>query len=127
MLIKLECLLILGQSGANSDCQQTESRSVDFPGFTPQAQDGINAFAGGLGTPQSEDCLTLNIWAPALHMNPTEQPVLFFFHGGSRQFIIPATIAISNMDDQGFLLATLTPRSIMAVALPKRQERSLSH
>ena len=45
----------------------------------------INAFAGGAGTPQSEDCLTLNIWAPPLAKDlrkQKKQPVLVFFHGG---------------------------------------------
>jgi len=64
------------------DCPQTGSIAVDFPGLTSQAQDVINAFAGGLGTPQSENCLTLNIWAPKLQETSTKQPVLVFFHGG---------------------------------------------
>ncbi|GAB7325729.1 hypothetical protein MBLNU13_g09689t2 [Cladosporium sp. NU13] len=67
----------------------TPAKPVDFPGFTPQAQGIINAFAGGAGTPQSEDCLTLNIWAPLREKKSSKQkkeeekqPVLVFFHGG---------------------------------------------
>jgi hypothetical protein len=69
-----------------SDCPQTPAKPVNFPGFTPQAQGIINAFAGGAGTPQSEDCLTLNIWAPLrgkkARKQKEKQPVLVFFHGG---------------------------------------------
>jgi cholinesterase len=38
------------------------SKAVDYPGKTAQAQDIISYFASAAGTPQSEDCLTLNIW-----------------------------------------------------------------
>jgi cholinesterase len=70
-----------------SDCPQTVSKPVAFPGFTLQAQGIINAFAGGLGTLQSEDCLTLNIWAPKFQGRPSKKdirPVLVFFHGGRK-------------------------------------------
>lgn len=67
-----------------SDCPQTTSRPVDFPGFTPQAQSIINAFAGGGGNEQSEDCLTLNIWAPPMQHAKEKQPVLVFLHGGRK-------------------------------------------
>lgn len=68
-----------------SDCPQSASIPVNFPCFTPQAQSVINAFAGGAGTPQSEDCLTLNIWVPRLGgklEKQKKQPALVFFHGG---------------------------------------------
>ncbi|OQO03357.1 hypothetical protein B0A48_11615 [Cryoendolithus antarcticus] len=64
------------------DCPQTVAKPVHFPGFTAQAQGIINAFAGGQDTPQSEDCLTLNIWSSSTRPNGKKQPVLVFFHGG---------------------------------------------
>ncbi|KAK4212669.1 cholinesterase precursor [Rhypophila decipiens] len=73
------------------DCPLNPSKPVNgYPGFTPQAQRIINNFASAAGTPQSEDCLTLNIWTRA----PTSpqsshaasksngKPVLVFFYGG---------------------------------------------
>nr|OQO27277.1 hypothetical protein B0A51_04913 [Rachicladosporium sp. CCFEE 5018] len=65
-----------------SDCPQTVAKPVNFPGFTVQAQGIINAFAGGQGTPQSEDCLSLNIWSSSTRPKGKKQPVLVFFHGG---------------------------------------------
>ncbi|KAL2126828.1 hypothetical protein VTI74DRAFT_174 [Chaetomium olivicolor] len=65
------------------DCPLTPSKPVDYPGFTPQAQRVINYFASAAGTPQSEDCLTLNIWSkPTPNAMATKKPVLIFFYGG---------------------------------------------
>ncbi|SPQ24842.1 b05a4d56-04e7-4832-8fd7-1777951de8d0 [Thermothielavioides terrestris] len=65
------------------DCPLTPSKPVDYPGFTPQAQRIINYFASGAGTPQSEDCLTLNIWSKATSTAATaKKPVIVFFYGG---------------------------------------------
>ncbi|GAQ04006.1 cholinesterase [Aspergillus lentulus] len=65
---------------ANSpDCPANIGSVPDFPGLTPQAPTIIRTFAQQLGTPQSEDCLYLNIWT-----KPTRKlkPVLVFIHGG---------------------------------------------
>lgn len=65
------------------DCPLTVSPPVDFPGFTPQAQRIIKNFASGAGTPQSEDCLTLNVWTrPTPQSQRLKKPVLVFFYGG---------------------------------------------
>ncbi|KAK4237442.1 cholinesterase precursor [Achaetomium macrosporum] len=65
------------------DCPLTASKPVDYPGFTPQAQRIISYFASAAGTPQSEDCLTLNIWTKAtVNANKADKPVLVFFYGG---------------------------------------------
>ncbi|KAK3321687.1 cholinesterase precursor [Apodospora peruviana] len=65
------------------DCPLTASKPVDYPGYTPQAQRVIGYFASAAGTPQSEDCLTLNIWSkPAANSHKNDKPVLVFFYGG---------------------------------------------
>lgn len=61
------------------DCPLTASPPVDYPGFTPQAPRIIKYFASGAGTPQSEDCLTLNIWTKAA---AAPKAVMVFFYGG---------------------------------------------
>ncbi|KAK2025667.1 carboxylesterase [Colletotrichum zoysiae] len=66
------------------DCPLSPSRQIDYPDMTPQAQRIINYFASSAGTPQSEDCLTLNIWARR-STNRTSSygnPVIVFFYGG---------------------------------------------
>lgn len=69
----------LDASTFGNDCPLPVSPPVQYPGFTPQAQRILDYFASGSGTPQSEDCLTLNIWA-----KPTaaKKPVVVFFYGG---------------------------------------------
>ena len=65
------------------DCPLSPSKAVAYPGFTPQAQRIINYFASGAGMPQSEDCLTLNIWSKATPKAvATKKPVIVFFYGG---------------------------------------------
>jgi carboxylesterase type B len=70
-----------------ADCPLTPSKPVAYPGFTPQAQQIVNYFASAAGTPQSEDCLSLNIWSKATQNSlRANKPVLVFFYGGSKQF-----------------------------------------
>ncbi|KAK3306821.1 Carboxylesterase, partial [Chaetomium strumarium] len=66
------------------DCPLTASKPVNYPGFTPEAQRIVNYFASAAGTPQSEDCLTLNIWTRPQPANAgkANKPVLVFFYGG---------------------------------------------
>jgi carboxylesterase type B len=67
------------------DCPLTASKPVNYPGFTPQAQQIVNYFASAAGTPQSEDCLTLNIWSkPTANSGKALKPVLIFFYGGRK-------------------------------------------
>jgi carboxylesterase type B len=67
------------------DCPLSPSKKVDYPGMTPQAQQIISYFASGAGTPQSEDCLTLNIWSKATSNSAkANKPVLVFFYGGRK-------------------------------------------
>lgn len=71
------------------DCPLSPSRKVNFPDMTPQAQDIISFFASNAGTPQSEDCLTLNIWSKATPNSvKANKPVLVFFYGG-REYPLP--------------------------------------
>ncbi|KAH6615577.1 Alpha/Beta hydrolase protein [Chaetomium sp. MPI-SDFR-AT-0129] len=66
-----------------ADCPLTPPKPVDYPEFTPQAQRIINYFTSGTGTPQSEDCLTLNIWSKATPAADTaNKPVVVYFYGG---------------------------------------------
>lgn len=68
------------------DCPLSPSKPANYPKLTPQAQRVINYFASGAGTPQDEDCLTLNIWSKATPKAAVaKKPVLIFFYGG-RQF-----------------------------------------
>ncbi|KAF5022692.1 hypothetical protein F66182_5240 [Fusarium sp. NRRL 66182] len=65
------------------DCPLTPGREVDYPGKTPQAQRIMSYFGSGADTPQSEDCLTLNIWSKATSKSAMgSKPVLVFFYGG---------------------------------------------
>lgn len=65
------------------DCPLSPSRRVDYPDMTPQAQRIIGYFASGAGTPQSEDCLTLNVWSkPSRKRGDAGKPVIVFFYGG---------------------------------------------
>jgi para-nitrobenzyl esterase len=49
--------------------------ALHFAPHCPQA-------AGGSATDVSEDCLTLNVWTPALR-DRSKRPVLVYFHGGA--------------------------------------------
>ncbi|KXX77198.1 Cholinesterase [Madurella mycetomatis] len=66
-----------------ADCPLTPSKPVDYPGFNPQSQRVIKYFASGAGTPQDEDCLTLNIWSKATaKAAAAKKPVVVYFYGG---------------------------------------------
>lgn len=80
------------------DCPLTPSKPVDYPGFTAQAQRIINYFASAAGTPQSEDCLTLNIWSrPTARSEARKKPVLVFFYGG-REHPFPSPNIVTDTD-----------------------------
>ncbi|KAF5268941.1 hypothetical protein FOXYS1_153 [Fusarium oxysporum] len=65
------------------DCPLSPSKKVDYPDMARQAQQIISYFASAAGTPQSEDCLTLNIWSKATaNSAKANKPVLVFFYGG---------------------------------------------
>ncbi|KAI6354923.1 hypothetical protein MCOR25_008409 [Pyricularia grisea] len=65
------------------DCPSVPSGPPTFPDLTPQAPRIVSYFAGASGTPQSEDCLTLNVWSrPSAKPAAAKKPILVFFHGG---------------------------------------------
>jgi para-nitrobenzyl esterase len=50
--------------------------------FGPACPQPVDA-SGTAGLPQSEDCLTLNVWAPADATTADPRPVLLWLHGGA--------------------------------------------
>lgn len=107
-----------------ADCPLTPSKPVDYPGFTHQAQRIISYFTSGTGTPQSEDCLTLNIWAKATPAAATaKKPVVVFFYGGSKFPMGGRALPNKGYQPlvtlaQGSPPATLTPLFSTASILP---------
>lgn len=65
------------------DCPSFSSPPPSYPGLLPDAQSIIASFASTIGdnNPQSEDCLTLNIWSKG---DGTAKPVVVFFYGGRK-------------------------------------------
>lgn len=55
--------------------------TLDASGFGPACAQTPDEHEIKPGTPQSEDCLTLNIWTPAVDAAP--RPVLVWIHGGA--------------------------------------------
>ena len=61
-------------SALGFDCPNIPLPPSPFPGQSVTKSNIIKYFGGGVGAPQSEDCLTLNIWTKA--QDGPEQPVL---------------------------------------------------
>jgi len=71
-------------------------RSIEFGPACPQA---VSLTLAGANLPkQSEDCLTLNIWTPALHANQ-RLPVLVSIHGGG---FVAGAASLDVYDGEGF-------------------------
>lgn len=67
------------------DCPLPPSSTLSYPGLSPQGTRLIKYFASGAGTPQGEDCLTLNIWSrPKASCGTHGMPVVVFFYGGRK-------------------------------------------
>lgn len=56
---------------------------IKYPDETPQFDSIIDDFGGGRGNPQSEDCLTLNVWTKRPG-SAQKTGVLLWIHGGSK-------------------------------------------
>ena len=57
-----------------------ERDALSFGASAPQLRGTVETYFGGRDAEQSEDCLTLNVWAPR-HDGP--HPVLVWIHGGA--------------------------------------------
>ncbi len=55
--------------------------AATFGPACPQAIDFVSTLLGLAPQPQSEDCLTVNVWTPAL--DGRQRPVLLWIHGGA--------------------------------------------
>ncbi|MGH7087775.1 MAG: carboxylesterase family protein, partial [Stellaceae bacterium] len=55
--------------------------ATSYGPIAPQLPSRLNRIMGDFDLPQSEDCLTLNIWTPSAGGAPL--PVLFWLHGGA--------------------------------------------
>jgi len=80
-------------------------------------QGQINATLVGKACPQpgsaadtSEDCLTLNIWAPPRQGCATPLPVFFWIHGGNFQMGSGAHYNASNLAKLGMVVVTINYR-----------------
>ncbi|KAL7917893.1 Alpha/Beta hydrolase protein [Trichoderma austrokoningii] len=66
-----------------ADCPHATNVNIfGYPGFTPQGPKCVEDFLVDAGTPQSEDCLYLNIWTKSTNVADAAKPVLVFFFGG---------------------------------------------
>jgi len=71
-------------SGVRDALEYGPSAPQSSPGVAPQDA-AITALIGTLnGLPESEDCLLLNVWTPALD-DGKKRPVMFWIHGGGFQ------------------------------------------
>jgi para-nitrobenzyl esterase len=66
-------------SGVRDALEYGASAPQRDPGATPAAGSGLSVASASL-PPESEDCLVLNVWTPAL--DGARRPVMFWCHGG---------------------------------------------
>ncbi|MDR2461474.1 MAG: carboxylesterase family protein [Deltaproteobacteria bacterium] len=84
----------------------------DYGKICYQVPDG-NALLGSIkGTPQSEDCLTLNIWAPKGAKPGDKLPVFFYIHGGGFGIGTGSGVLIngSNLAKRDIIVVTINYR-----------------
>ncbi len=55
--------------------------ALEYGSIAPQAPSNLEALFGGQRAQNEAECLTLNIWTPAV--DSSKRPVLFFIHGGA--------------------------------------------
>ncbi len=67
------------------DCTKFAGRAPQF-GLAPVPRAELADFAGAPdGSPETEDCLTVNVWTPGVQA-PGKRPVMVWFHGGAFAF-----------------------------------------
>jgi para-nitrobenzyl esterase len=66
-------------SGVRDALEYGASAPQRDPGAAPAASSGLSVASAGL-PPESEDCLVLNVWTPAL--DGAKRPVMLWCHGG---------------------------------------------
>jgi para-nitrobenzyl esterase len=66
------------------ECEQWDGirEATEFGAIAPQFPTPLEAMQGRMDLPQSEDCLTLNIWAPPAS-DGAARPVMVWIHGGA--------------------------------------------
>lgn len=69
-----------------------ERDALDYAGQAPQSRLGpaprpemVDFFGPPDGSPETEDCLTLNVWTPAVD-SAARRPVMVWLHGGAFSF-----------------------------------------
>ncbi|KAH0175196.1 cholinesterase, partial [Aureobasidium melanogenum] len=75
-------------SSFSPDCLANIAPPSTYPDLTASGRRVYVNFVDQVGNPQSEDCLTLNIWTKAT-TNPKPKAVLLWIHGG--RYSIPGT------------------------------------
>ncbi|KAG9684842.1 cholinesterase, partial [Aureobasidium melanogenum] len=103
---------IFNASSFSPDCPANLPPPSTYPGLTASGQRIYLNFADQVGNPQSEDCLTLNIWTKATtHKSP--KAVLLWIHGG--RFTLPGTHSLFYQgqylaDQEDVIVVTINQR-----------------
>lgn len=75
-------------SSFSPDCPANIAPPSTYTGLTASGRCVYVNFVDQVGNPQSEDCLTLNIWTKAT-TNPKPKAVLLWIHGGRYTILAP--------------------------------------
>src|SRR5688572_20229365 len=75
--------------------------AFDYGPIAPQRRPGGSAGPAAEPLPESEDCLTLNVWTPALR-DGAKRPVMVWLHGGGLW-----RLSAAGADQEGIRLAAL--------------------
>ena len=79
----------------------TEPRTAfDYGPIAPQRAPGARSASIGIVLPESEDCLTLNVWTPALR-DKARRPVMVWLHGGGLWRLSAAGATSANVTFPG--------------------------
>ncbi|KAG9663134.1 cholinesterase, partial [Aureobasidium melanogenum] len=103
---------IFNASSFSPDCPANIAPPSTYPGLTASGRRVYMNFVDQVGNPQSEDCLTLNIWTKATtHERP--KAVLLWIHGG--RYTIPGTRSLFYQgqylaDQEDVIVVTINQR-----------------